>query len=121
MADRSIPNLPSRDLAATSEFYGRLGFREHYRDDGWMILRRGDLQLEFFPHPGLSASDNWFSCGLRVKDLESLHEAFRDAGVPTKRRGRPNLQGITEQPWGRIATLLDPDGNLLRLIEDTDD
>lgn len=39
--------LPSRDFAAASEFYSALGFVQQYRDDGWMILARGDLVLEF--------------------------------------------------------------------------
>jgi predicted lactoylglutathione lyase len=42
MADHATPNLPARDFQAASEFYGRLGFSERYRDRGWMILERGD-------------------------------------------------------------------------------
>ena len=53
MADRAVPNLPSRDFAATVAFYGRFGFGEDYRDDGWLILRRGSMRLEFFPFPDL--------------------------------------------------------------------
>ena len=119
MSDRAVPNLPSRDLAATSVFYRSAGFSEVFKDDTWLILRRGELQLEFFPHADLDVSSNWFSCCLRVSDLDGLHAAFRAAGVPEKQRGRPSLQPITEQPWGqRMATMLDPDGTLLRLIED---
>ncbi len=47
--DHATPNLPSRDFEATSDFYSRLGLEEGWRDDGWMILKRGDLTLEFFP------------------------------------------------------------------------
>ena len=43
MADRITANLPARDFAATSAFYGTLGFLETFRDEGWMILRRGGL------------------------------------------------------------------------------
>ena len=46
--DHSTPNLPSRDFSDTSTFYSRLGFAEDWKDDGWMILKRGDLTLEFF-------------------------------------------------------------------------
>jgi catechol 2,3-dioxygenase-like lactoylglutathione lyase family enzyme len=49
MADRATPNLPARDFARTSAFYVQLGFIEGYRDDGWMIMRRGGVDLEFFP------------------------------------------------------------------------
>ena len=41
MADHATPNLPSRDFQATSDFYGKLGFTERWRDGGWMILERG--------------------------------------------------------------------------------
>jgi catechol 2,3-dioxygenase-like lactoylglutathione lyase family enzyme len=119
VSDRAVPNLPSRDLNATSAFYQELGFSEVFHDPTWLILKRGDLQLEFFPRADLDVSGNWFSCCLRVSDLDTLYSAFRAAGVPERRRGQPSLQPITQQPWGqRMATLLDPDGTLLRLIED---
>lgn len=49
MTDRATPNLPSRDLLATSHFYTQVGFPETFRDEGWLITERGSLQLEFFP------------------------------------------------------------------------
>lgn len=49
MADYATPNLPSRDLGRTAAFYGRLGFDVGFKDEGWMILSRGSLQIEFFP------------------------------------------------------------------------
>ena len=114
-----MPNLPSRDLSLTSAFYQALGFSEVFHDPTWLILARGDLQLEFFPHADLDPSGNWFSCCLRVSDLDALYTAFHAAGVAETGRGHPSLQPITRQPWGqRMATLLDPDGTLLRLIED---
>ena len=48
MTDRAVPNLPSRDLIATATFYGGFGFSELHRDENWLVLRRGDLQIEFF-------------------------------------------------------------------------
>jgi catechol 2,3-dioxygenase-like lactoylglutathione lyase family enzyme len=119
VSDRATPNLPSRDLDVTSDFYRSLGFSETFHDDGWLILRRGDIQLEFFPHAELDVSNNWFSCCLRVTDLDALHAAILEVGVPAKRHGRPSLQPITEQPWGqRMATMVDPDGTLIRIIQD---
>jgi len=50
MTDQATANLPSRDLDKTAAFYEALGFKIGFKDDGWMILTRGDLQLEFFPH-----------------------------------------------------------------------
>ena len=51
MSDADTPNLLSRDFETTSSFYEALGFNEGWRDEGWMILKRGDLTLEFFSHP----------------------------------------------------------------------
>ena len=118
MTDHATPNLPSRDFAVTAAFYARLGFVEGWRDAGWMILTRGDLTLEFFPHPGLDPSTSWFSCCLRLDDLDAFYEAARTAGVPEGCGGQPRLQPATEEASGlRIAYLVDPDGTLVRLIQ----
>ncbi|MES2145714.1 MAG: bleomycin resistance protein, partial [Pseudomonadota bacterium] len=66
MADRITANLPARDFAATSAFYAALGFAEAYRGEGWMILRRGPLVLEFFPHPDVDPLTSSFSACIRV-------------------------------------------------------
>jgi hypothetical protein len=68
MTDRATPNLPSRDLAATSQFYAQLGFHESFRDDGWLILEPGPIQLEFFPRGDLDPCRNMASCCIRVSD-----------------------------------------------------
>lgn len=41
MPDHAVPTLPSRSLDATAAFYSRLGFVEHYRDEGWLNMNRG--------------------------------------------------------------------------------
>ena len=118
MTDRVTPTLPSRDLAATSAFYARLGFRELFRDAGWLIVARGPLQLEFFPHPTLDPRANYGGCCLRVGDAQALHDAFGAAGLPADPHGIPRLTPPRPQPWGfREFALVDPDGNLLRGLE----
>jgi catechol 2,3-dioxygenase-like lactoylglutathione lyase family enzyme len=121
MTDRAVPNLPSRDLNATAGFYARFGFVRLHQDDNWLVLRRGGLQMEFFRKDDLDPRHHDFACCLRVADLEELYNAVRAAGVPEKRSGRPSVRAIATQPWGqRMSTVLDPDGNLLRMIEDDD-
>jgi catechol 2,3-dioxygenase-like lactoylglutathione lyase family enzyme len=121
VTDRAVPNLPSRDLAATAAFYGSFGFRELHRDDNWLVLRRDDLQLEFFRKDDLQPREHDFGCCLRVADLPSLYDAVCAAGVPQERYGLPSVRPIAAQPWGqKMSTLLDPDGNLLRMIADDD-
>jgi hypothetical protein len=117
MADRATPNLPSRDFAVTSGFYAALGFVEQFRNDGWMILARGDLVLEFFPFPDLDPATSSFGSCLRLDDLDSFYEACVDAGVPETHRGWPRLHAPTVEDSGlRIGALVDPDCSLLRLI-----
>jgi predicted lactoylglutathione lyase len=51
--DHAPPNLPSRDFEKTAQFYSAIGWAQGFRDDGWMLLSRGDITLEFFQYPHL--------------------------------------------------------------------
>ena len=118
MTDRAVPNLPSRDFDDTSAFYGGFGFGPDYRDDGWLILRRGDLQLEFFLFPDLVPEESSFMCSVRVDDVDELYRQITSAGVVERAEGRPRLAPVQVQPWGqRAGFLVDPDGTQLHLIE----
>ncbi|MCH1883166.1 bleomycin resistance protein [Agrococcus sp. ARC_14] len=119
--DRAVPNLPSRDLDATEAFYGAFGFVREFRDQGWMILTRGDLQLEFFSFPQLDPPSSSFMCCLRVQDVDELYGAARRAGVQEATVGMPRLHPVRMQEWGlRAGFLIDPDGTQLTLIEQRD-
>jgi hypothetical protein len=115
--DAASPNLPSRDFGVTSAFYATLGFEEDWRDDGWMILWRGDLLLEFFPHPGLDPASSWFSCCLRLDDLGGFYAMCLAAGIPEADHGAPRLHPPKLHGDLLMAALIDPDGSLLRLIQ----
>jgi hypothetical protein len=116
--DHATPNLPSRDFEATSQFYSKLGFGESWRDRGWMILKRGGLALEFFPFPDLDPFESSFGCCLRLDDLTSFYEACRNAGIAEARGGQPRLQAPKVEASGlTIGYMVDPDGTLLRLIQ----
>jgi len=117
MSDIATPNLPSRDLGATVDFYARLGFDVAFRDEGWLILTRRGLTVEFFPMPALVPTQSAFSCCLRLDDVDGFHRVCRDAGVPEGRTGFPRVHAPADEPSGmRIGALVDPDGNLLRLV-----
>lgn len=118
MADHATPNLPARDFGATAAFYARLGFEQDFRDDGWMILSRGDLTLEFFPDPDLNPFESSFSCCLRLDDLAAMMALVEASGVPDARIGIPRYHPPRLEDSGlTIAYLIDPDGTLLRLIQ----
>lgn len=83
-----------------------------------MILRRGDVVLEFFPHPELDPATSWFSCCLRLDDLGEFYSVCLAANIPETSVGAPRLHAPRLEASGlRIGALIDPDGTLLRLIQ----
>jgi len=118
MADHATPNLPARSFDATESFYAALGFSRRWRDDGWMILERGGLTLEFFRHPDVDPLTSSFGSCLRLDDLDGFYETCRAAGLPERQEGHPRLHPPRLEPWGgRVGFLIDLDGTLLRLIQ----
>jgi hypothetical protein len=118
MSDRITANLPSRDFGSTAAFYARLGFEVSYRDDGWMILDRGPMRVEFFPHPDCDPYSSWFSACMRVDDLDALHAEFRKAGLPGDPRSIPRLTAPQKRPGiPRTFALVDLDGSLWRCLQ----
>ena len=119
MANRATPNLPSRDFEATFQFYSQLGFQQSWRDDGWMIFNLQGLNLEFFPHPELDPATSWFSCCLRLDDVQSFVDAVLKAGVPKATVGWPRVHLPKRESWGGlVGALVDIDGTLLRLVQE---
>ena len=118
-ADRITANLPSRDFDATVEFYGKLGFVTSFRDDGWMVMTRVGATLEFFPHPRIEPRTTWFSACYRVGDLDGLHRLWQGSGIPLAETGIPRLTRIWQDPGApRLFAVVDPDGSLLRVLQD---
>ena len=118
MTDVATPNLPARDFAATAGFWATLGFVQTYRDDHWMILRRGPMQVEFFPHPDVDKWSSWFSACLRVDDLDALFAEWSALGLPRDQTAIPRLTGIIDRPpVPRMFALVDPDGSLIRVLQ----
>ena len=118
MTDRVTANLPAKDMDATEAFYARLGFQTDFKDDGWMILSRGPLELEFFPHPTLDPPQSWFSACLRIADLDGLWANWSRLALPE--HGIARLQGPvwTEAEGLWMFALVDANGSLIRCIEE---
>ena len=91
MADHATPNLPSSDYDTTVAFYGRLGFEVRDRDEGWLILVRGELVLEFFLWPDVDPATSGFSCCLRLDDVDAFYAVCRAAALPETTRGWPRI------------------------------
>ncbi len=116
--DRITANLPSRDFSATEVFYAALGFAPRFRDEGWMILTRGPLEVEFFLWRDLDPFASNASACVRVDDLDLLLATWRKAGLPDTARAIPRLTGVVRHPGvPRMFALVDADGSLLRVLE----
>jgi catechol 2,3-dioxygenase-like lactoylglutathione lyase family enzyme len=114
--DRATANLPSRDLDRSEAFYRALGFETGFKDDGWMIMRRGAVEIEFFPHAELDPRTSCFSACFRVDDLDALYAAFSAAALP--KESIPRIDEPETKPWGmRMFHVVDLDGSLLRCID----
>lgn len=118
MTDHATPNLPSRDYHKTIEFYANLGFEKGWHDDGWLILHRHGLMLEFFRYPDLDPAQSSFSCCLRLDDVQGFYQACKDARIPEQSVGHPRIHAPKLEHSGMtIGYLVDPDGTLLRLVQ----
>jgi catechol 2,3-dioxygenase-like lactoylglutathione lyase family enzyme len=109
-ADVTIPTLPARDLDQTIAFYGDIGFKTVYRvpdPEGYVIVRRGTLEIHFFLWPGLDPASNYAGCYIRVSDVDALYGACSAARLPA--RGIPSLGGIEKQFYK--MRLVDLNGN----------
>lgn len=117
--DFATPNLPSRDFEVTVAFYGSLGFVVDYRSPSWMILSRDGLMLEFFPWSDFDPSTSSFGACLRLQRLDEFVDACLAAPVPAQSAGWPRLSLPRNEASGeRIGYLIDPDGSLLRLVDE---
>ncbi|MEG0087322.1 MAG: hypothetical protein RR876_04610 [Acinetobacter sp.] len=67
-------NLPAIELACTASFYQSLGFDLIYQSAEWMIMRLGEMTLEFFHHPHLDPNSSWHSACIRVAEIQSYYE-----------------------------------------------
>ncbi len=118
--DRATVNLPSRDLDKTEAFYSGLGFSTRFKDDGWMIMERGALELEFFPHTDLDPRTSCFSACFRVDDLDALYAGFSKVNLPMDCWSVPRMDKPETKPFGlRMFHVVDLDGSLLRCIDNS--
>lgn len=120
VADEAVtvaPILPSRDFQATARFYEALGFivvSQYQPPDAYLIMRRGDVELHFFPHFELDPATSYAGCYIRTSDVETWFENARRTGLPQK--GVPRIVALQDRPWGmREFAIIDLDGSLLRI------
>jgi uncharacterized glyoxalase superfamily protein PhnB len=105
----------SHDVAASIQFYARLGFVRTFGgppdDAHYAAVRRDGVELHLQWHD----AREWERAGDRptyrfcVADVDGLHREFRDAGV------RDSMTPVTDTAWGtREFHVRDPHGNGLQ-------
>ncbi|MFN8395017.1 MAG: VOC family protein [Bacteroidia bacterium] len=106
------PKLPMRDKAVTRAFYiDQLGFRDIGAADfdGYLILKRDEVELHFFAFPDLIPLENYGQVYIRVTEIEALYQDAVSQALPM-----PAGVSLQVKPWGQKEfSLLDPDHNLL--------
>jgi len=119
VSEYAVPILPSRDLRETLDFYVRLGFEpagaapETY---GYLILRRGSIELHFFDAPDVDPLATSSMCYLHVPDADALHAEWVGIGVAHDASTGSRLTAPDETPYGmREFALVDKSANLLRV------
>ena len=50
MLEKLSPILPARDMAATQDFWQRLGFHTVYLDAEYLLMKREGAEVHFFLH-----------------------------------------------------------------------
>ena len=106
---RAIPVLPANDWNESVPFWRRLGFEVDEPHDGYVVARRGDLEVHLYAETGIECFTNNSACYLRVDDAVALRSEWQEAGVQP-------LAAVEDKPWGmREFHVVDPAGNLVRV------
>ncbi len=113
MLEKLSPILPARDIAATQDFWQRLGFHTIYIDAEYLLMKREGAEVHFFLHARLDPSTCDHGAYLRPADINALDAEWGALGLPSL--GIPRLERAADKPWGmRELALLDLNGNLIR-------
>ena len=105
--------LPVTDTDRAVEFYeGTLGLALAKRDGDWAEVETDGLRIGLNGRePGGAGADG--GPVVTFQPDGGLEAAIQDL----EGKGVQFQTGISEHPWGRVATFQDPDGNDLQLYE----
>lgn len=104
--------LPVSDVDRAIDFYGdTLGLEVEQQEDGWAIVTAGHVRIGLSDSLALGEEGGPIVAFGVGEGIEEAIEAL--PGV--------ELSDVVEQPWGRVADFVDPDGNHLQLYEPADE
>ncbi|WP_367126244.1 VOC family protein [Streptomyces phytohabitans] len=109
---RVVPNLPTRSVAESRDFYGALGLAE-VMDLGWIATLASPsapaAQLSLFPDGDLTAPVVP-DLSVEVDDVDAVHAALRE-------RGAEIVHPLRDEEWGvRRFFVRDPDGRVVNVL-----
>ena len=106
---KAVPVLAALNVPRLVEWYeSTLGFKAHWKDEGYGIVERDDIILHFW-HANNPIHPKNTSCYINVDEVDVLYEEMKAARVI-----HPNAP-LSNQPHGiREFAILDHDGNLIR-------
>ncbi len=104
--------LPVSDMGKALEFYGQtLGLDVEQQEEEWSMLRAGDGSRIGLNGRESPSGDGGAVIAFRASGgIDSAIEDLKGKGVEV-------VGGVTDHPWGRVATFKDPDGNDLQFYE----
>ena len=105
--------LPVSDMGRALEFYGdTLGLDVEQQDDDWSMVLAGHVRI------GLNGRESEIAGAEGGAIIAfSVSDEIEDAVEQLAAEGVDIAGGVSEHPWGRVATFRDPDGNELQLYE----
>ena len=109
--DRATPVLASLDIAASPDFFHKLGFETHDFGDSYGIAIREHIEIHFWLCTDRHVAENT-SCYVRVNDIHALRADLA---------GRIRMPEVVKTPWGMEELYVyDPSGSLVKFGQVTD-
>lgn len=111
----AVPVLPAANITETLDFFARhLGFEIIHCTDDYGIIGRDGVEIHLWRCDDRHIAENT-SCRLGVEDVDAFYALAIVAAIV-----HPNAP-LETKPWGsREFAILDPSGNLVWFVEDTD-
>ena len=109
--DRAIPLLASLDIAASLDYFNKLGFETHNFGDSYGIAVREHIEIHFWLCTDKHVAENT-SCYVRVNDIRALRADLAR---------RTDMGEVVQTSWGMDELYVwDPTGSLVKFGQVTD-
>ena len=109
--DRAIPMLASLDIAASLDYFNKLGFETHNFGDSYGIAVREHIEIHFWLCTDKNVAENT-SCYVRVNDIHALRADLAR---------RTDVGEVVETSWGIDELYVwDPSGSLMKFGQVTE-